>query len=303
MYTASIGPSKRTPIISLKYGITEKKKAELDKLAIQIIDAQFEVDQYQAMVDSLTDKQENFQGMLAYAEQNRTRTLNNKNLLDQVVKMVTDLVVSSGIAATEIQKAQKWTGGELGPQMKKVVDELIYSAEMINKLANMVVRAKALNSLISDLMVNKIVSAGKDANNAVALCLVALSSTFASQSANKESEATLKLEQEQAKEVWEVLTNFPLPTVVTPAQNVVLINKNNAGTIVSDSKPVNDTTLFGLLYQAYLTAKAYYDKVNTALNIVTKELNEATSKLSGAQVLLNSLQLEYAAGNAAAMAS
>ncbi|MBL0358428.1 MAG: hypothetical protein IPP72_16905 [Chitinophagaceae bacterium] len=287
----------------MKYGITEKKKAELDKLAIQITDAQFEVDQYQAMVDSLTDKQGNFQAMLVYADQNRTRTLNNKNLLDQVVKMVTDLVVSSGIAATEIQKAQKWTGVELGPQMKKVVDELIYSAEMINKLANMVVRAKALNPLISDIMVNKITTAGKDANNAVALCLVELSSTFASQSANKESEATLKLEYKQAVEVWTALTNFPIPTVAKSNPNVVLIPEKQVDASKKELKLSNEFTLFGLLYNAYTTARGYYDKVNTALNIVTKELNEATSKLSAAQVLLNSLQLEYAAGNAAAMAS
>jgi len=292
--------SKRTPIIPLKYGITEKKKSELDKLAIKIIDAQFEVDQYQAMVNSLTDKQENFENMLVYADQNRTRTFNNKNLLDQVVKMTTDLVVSSGIASNEIKKAQEWTGEKLGPQMKKVVDELIYSAEMINKLANVVVRAKTLNSFIPDIMVNKITAAGKDANNAVALCLVALSSSFASQSANKESEATLNLAYNQSLEIWKVLTNFtpPKPGVLTP--NVVLVQK------ATDDKGVvrlNSFTLFGLLYTAYTTARAYYDKVKTGVDIVTKELNEATSKLSSAQVLLNSLQLEYAAGNAAAMAS
>jgi uncharacterized coiled-coil protein SlyX len=274
-----------------RYGITEKKKAELDALASEIADAQFEVSQYQAMVQSLTDKVSKFQGFLADADNNRTRTLNNRNLADQLVKLVRELSQNSAIALNEMGVADMKTKTQLAPQIKKVMDRLIYSAELINKLANLVVRKKAINPLISDDLVSRLTTAGTDANNAVALTLVALKTALAAQSTNIESEAAMALEQQQANALTNLLVGNP--------DGVIEMITNPDGT-----KGVKDTTtLTGRLYVAYAVAKEHYTKVHDALAITDQQLNNATSALNKAQVKLSSLQSGFAAGNAAALAS
>jgi len=80
-----------------KHGVTEKKKAELDALTNSVLDAQLDVQQYQAMVDSLSEKSIRFQIFLQEAEAERTRTLNNRNLLDNLVQAVNDLLGNSSI--------------------------------------------------------------------------------------------------------------------------------------------------------------------------------------------------------------
>ncbi len=67
---------------------------------------------------------------------------------------------------------------QVAENINSVINKLIYSAESINKLANLVVRKKAQNPLISDELVSMITTAGTDANNAVAVTLVALKSAF-----------------------------------------------------------------------------------------------------------------------------
>lgn len=257
-----------------KYGVTERKKAELDALQLQVLDAQQQVDQYQAIVTALTDKENNFQALLASAETNRTNALNNKNLVDQVVQNFLDLQNSSGNAFATLSIANKQTL-QLGSSMKTVLDKLIYSAEVINKLSTFVIRKKALNPLVSDELVSMLNTAGTDANNAVALTLVALQSTITAQSTNIESEAAASLENLQAMAVYELIT-----------VNGV------------DGKP----SLQKQIYAAYETAKIYYRKIYNASLVTTKQLQSAQLSLNEAQITLASLQAGLAAGNAAALA-
>ena len=276
------------PITTLKYGITEQKKADLDATRNKILDVQYEVDQYQAIVNSLTDKQLKFQGMLATADQDRTRTLANQNLVDQAAKITFDLVNNSEVAKNEIAAAEDVSNTStpkegVASYMEKVVAKLIYSAEVINKLAATVIKAKALNPLISDSLVSKLTTAGTDANNAVALSLVALSSTLAAEAVNIESKAALDLQNSQAKALWKQLTGSKKP--------------------LSEESKTNSATLYGRLHIAYTKAQSQYNTLHRALSIVNNQLSAATSRLSAAQVNLSSLQSAYAAGNSAALAS
>jgi hypothetical protein len=264
-----------------KYGITEKKKAELDQLSNQVIDTQYEVEQLQAVVTSLTDKSAKFQSFLAIAEANKTQTLNNKNLVDQVVQNALSLMNDSEVAFNEMVLADSKTK-TVAIEIKDVINKLIYSAEVINKLATLVIRKKALNPLISDDLVSRIGTAGKDANNAVALALVALKSAFASQASNLESEAATALEYTESMKLYQILTGkYP-----------------EAG---ESETPEN--SLHGLLHTAYDRAENAYKNALKANTDTIRQLNQANADLNKAQIRLKSLQSGLAAGNAAALAS
>lgn len=259
-----------------KYGITERKKTELDSLTIQVIDAQENVAQYQAIVTSLTSKSTDFQNFLATATKNKTQAYTNKVLVDQLVQSAADLQSNSDIAFNEMVLANARTK-TLTANVNAVMNKLIYSSEVINKLANLVIRKKALNPLISDELVSMIVTAGTDANNAVALTLVALQSTFTAQATTIESETALALEYTQSIALSELLSGLV-----------------SHGTI---------TSLQGLFNKAFIDAKAYYTSIEKANFMTIKQLNNAKASLSTAQVKLKSLQSGLAAANAAALAS
>jgi uncharacterized coiled-coil protein SlyX len=261
-----------------KYGITEKKKAELDALTLDVLDAQQEVEQFQAIVTSLTDKLNNFQGFLATAEANRTHALDNRNLFDQLAQSALDLQNNSEIAFNEAFDANQETQ-KLARMIKSVISKLIYSADVINKLYNLITRKKALNPLISDDLITMIGTAGKDANNAVSLTLIALKSVFAAEASNMESEAASSLEYLQAIESYELLTADQL----------------------SDTSTVS--SLKSVLYTAYDSSKTIYDQFQKACTKITHQLNESNMSLNKAQVKLRSLQSSLAAANAAAYAS
>lgn len=272
---------KRKPNLfdSGKYGITERKKAELDQLSNEVLDAQYEADQFQAIVTSLTDKSARFATFLASAEQDKQQALNNKNMIDALVQSALNLKNNSQTAFTTVVLADSQTK-EVAIEIKKVMDRLIYSAEVIDKLSNLIARNKASNPLISNELVNLITQAGKDANNAVALTLVALNSTFASQASSLEAEAISALEYIQSMKLYEILTGT-----------------NNEG------KEWHADCLTKLVDKAYTNAETAYQTALAANIDTLKQLNTATSDLTKAQIKLKSLQSGLAAANAAAFAS
>lgn len=265
---------------STKQGITERKKAELDQLSNEVLDAQYTADQLQAIVNSLTEKSAKFAAFLANAEQDRQQAISNKNMLDALVQSAFNLRSNSEVAFTTVVLADSKTK-EVAIGIKKVIDRLIYSAEVIDKLSNLIARNKAANPLISNDLVNLITQAGKDANAAVALALVALNSTFASQASSLEAEAVSSLEYIQSMKLYEILTGT-----------------NNKG-----EKWHNESCLETLVNKANSNAETAY-QIALQANIDTlKQLNEATADLSKAQIQLKSLQSGLAAANAAAFAS
>lgn len=263
---------------SRKYGITEKKKSELDALTIDVLDAQQDVEQFQAIVSSLTDKLNNYQGFLATAEANREHALDNRNLFDQLEQSALDLQNNSEIAFNETVEANLQTK-KVAQSIKSVTEKLIYSADVINKLYNLITRKKALNPLISDDLITMIGTAGKDANNAVALTLIALKSVFAAEASIMESEGAASLEYLQSIKSYDLLT----------VQQ----------TIQSLSVP----SLKDVLYTAYDNSKLVYEQFQKACTRITHQLNSANMSLNKAQVKLRSLQSSLAAANAAAYAS
>ncbi|MDB5018473.1 MAG: hypothetical protein JWQ84_3305 [Mucilaginibacter sp.] len=260
-------------IIKPNNGISEQKKAELDALTLLIIAAQHNVERYQVIVDSLTQKAADFQSFLSLAEKNRSQTYNNTVLAGQLADSVSNLKNISEKTLSEMNAANNSTN-KLSLSMKQVIDKLIYSAGLINKLAQKVVRQKALNPLISDELVSMVGIAEKDANNAVALTLVALQAAFAVQASNQESEAALALEDQQARNLYDMIV----------------------------ANPEEAISLKVMLDQAYRDAAYHYQLEETAFTVTETQLTGAQATLNNAQLKLRSLQSGLAAANAAALA-
>ncbi len=282
---------KRTAILPVpkrRYDVTEAKKAELDFLTDQVLDAQHEVEQYQAMVASLTEKSNEFQSNLAIAQSKRDQARANQELMDEIVQDSEDLKSNTNIALDEMSDAES-KSKTVAEHMEELIKELIYSAEVINKFSNMLLRKKEQNPLISDELMTTMSTAGKDANNAVALCLVALKSSFTSYASSIESEATASLAYKEAVRLNAVMTgDYLVPDKLQPA------------------KPVDDpkaNSLQGLIKTAYEKAKTDFEEAQTAENITTQQLDMANGQLNKAQVKLASLQAGLAAATAAAYAS
>lgn len=274
METKYSRPAPFSQVSGKRFGITEKKKAEIDALVIKVADAQYEVNQYQAIVTSLTGKVANFQGYLALADSTRTETLNNKNLAKQLVQNAQELQSDSKVAFAEMDAANAKTGS-VSAGIKNVIDQLIFTAEMLNKLSVVVTRKKSLNPLISDELVSMIATAGADANSAVALTLVALKSTFVAEASNIESVGAIGLAYNQAQSLYTTLTTE----------------------LVNEEEPLKQ-----LFDEAYTHAKANYKRLEDALAIATNQLSEATADVNAAQATLRSYQAGLAAANAAALA-
>ncbi|MFT5822739.1 MAG: hypothetical protein ACI8ZM_003996, partial [Crocinitomix sp.] len=180
-------------ISTSKYGITEAKKAELDSLSMEVTNAKEKVVQLQSVVNSLSEKSRTFKADLSASNDNLVVATENQSELTSIVNMANNLMANSGIAFSEVNAADYKTK-VLAQQVRNVMLQLIYSAEVIDKLQNLIIRKKALNPLISDDLVTMITTAGADANNAVALMLVALNATFTAQASIIESKAATGLE-------------------------------------------------------------------------------------------------------------
>jgi hypothetical protein len=270
--------------ISNKYGITEKKKQEIDFLTQEVLNAESEVQQYQAIVDALVEKEDKLTEDLATAKANKTQALDNKNAVDKVITNAKDLYQNSRNTYKEAEQAEEKIKS-VATEINTVINKLIYSAEVINKLSNLVIRKKATNPLISDELVTMVTQASSDANNAVALTLVALESVFASQATTIESKDAMSLELLQSTKLYEFIIGAEVDNVEN--QDI----------------PAENQSLKYYLYTAYNITSSMYEEVLKASNDTTAQLSAAQASLSKAQVKLKSLQSGLAAANAAALAS
>jgi hypothetical protein len=260
-----------------KYGVTESKKRTLDALTIQVLDATDQVSQLQSIVNSLTQKLATYQAFVTQSEASKTQSSSNLILLDTVIKNAQNLRDSSAVALEEVLLANIKTES-VAKSTTSVINKLIYTAEMINKLSGLIIRRKAQNPLISDQLISMVTAAGTSANNAVALTLVALNATFAAQSTNKETSASAGLESLQAEKLFSKLT-------------------------VDEKTNSKNLSIKTLLENAYTESEKEYKKMQNACGITLKQLNQKTADLSKAQINLKSLQSGLAAANAAALAS
>lgn len=258
-----------------KFGVTAAKKAEINALESRILTAQNTVEKLQAIVTSLTEKSARIEGELNTSNTNKANALNTKRLLETVIGQVKEVYDNSKIVASQTEDANSKTKG-VAVDIKILIDKLIYTVAVINKLSNLVIRKKAVNPLISDELVHMLETTTEDANNAVALTLVVLESVFASQTSIIASSASIDLENVQVEKLYRFMT-----------QEGVVSTKN----------------IKQLVDQMYEDALAVYTSTLEASQDIAKQLSNATADLNRAEANLSSLQAGLAAAQAAALAS
>ncbi|MEH4625901.1 hypothetical protein PO369_20195 [Phytobacter diazotrophicus] len=190
---------------SMKNGIAEQKNAEIDALTSQVNKAQFRVNQLTTVVTSLTAKQTNFAALLTDADSKKDAALANLNQAKTLVANVETLQRYSILVSQQTDKSLR-NVRETSNHMAELIEQLIFSADVVEKLSGFVNRQKAANNVIPDALVAVLNQATSDANNAVALTLTALQSSYASAASVDQAGSVSALEARQAQQWLTLLT-------------------------------------------------------------------------------------------------
>lgn len=190
---------------SMKNGIAELKNAEIEALTNQVNKAQFRVNQLTTVVTSLTAKQANFAALLTDADSKKDVALAN---LNQAKTLVANVETLQRYALLVNQQTDKSLNNvrETANHMAVLIEQLIFSADVVEKLSGFVNRQKAANKVIPDALVAVLNQATSDANNAVALTLTALQSSYASAASVDEAGSVSALGARQAQQWLTLLT-------------------------------------------------------------------------------------------------
>jgi hypothetical protein len=275
----------------LVYGIADQKKAELDLLTAQVNQAKYEVAQQQVIVNSLVVKSNQFNLFLAQADADQATALSNFNLVKDVMSSVKALVVGAKLAHHQTDAATEGIC-KVSAKMAELINKLIFSVEIIDKLVQLINKQKSINPLVPDSLITFLSKATADANNAVALTLTALQSCYAAEATLLESKSAMKLGDDQANELKDKMEqgwNSPKECTTATACNCGFTDSNDG--IVS------------LLYRAYQTASTNYKDALQDNNSVTRQLSYAQEQLAAVTTMLNSYQSGLAAATAAAYAA
>lgn len=188
-----------------KFAINDKKQAELDQLKAEIARAEYKVDQLDAIVVSLTAKQGSFTTAYASAETDRATALNNLNMVKQVVEGIKEMVRKANTVAAQTNGTNSQIN-ETADNISVLIDQLIYSAEVIDKLALLINKKQASKVLISAELVTAVNTASSDANSAIALTLTALNSCFTAVASCGEANRMTFLEKGQSLNLFGLVT-------------------------------------------------------------------------------------------------
>lgn len=189
---------------SLHVGVATQMNADIESLSNQVDNAQYKVDELTAVVQSLTDKQSHFAALLAEADTKKDTALDNYNQVKVIKTDFEELEKYSGAVNLQTTGVHKDVS-DTAATMATLVDQLIFSADVIEKLSGFVNRQKSVNKVIPDELVNVLTQATADADNAVAVTLTALQSSYASVASANEARCVSNLETRQAVELYTLL--------------------------------------------------------------------------------------------------
>jgi len=272
-------------------GIADQKQAEIEQLTNLVTQSQFNVSQLQVIVNSLVAKSAQFNAYLAQADGDLATALSNLNLGKNAIATVKSLVLTLRQTSTQTDAA-KGAAGLVTQQTSVLINKLIFTVEIINKLVQLINKQKAINPLIPDSLISFMAKANTDANNAIALLLTALQSCYSAQASLSQSQTLVALGTEQGSAL----------------QNRMLCNIDER-----TQKPISLTVKVGLtddcngiialLQRAYQNANERYEDALWSNNSVTMQLNFGQENLADAITSLNSYKAGLAAARAAAYAA
>lgn len=275
----------------LSPGLADRTKARIDSISRQVTQEQYTVTEDQAIVTALVAKSGQFNSALTTASDNKSTALANLDLaLDAMASAVT-LAAGTKQAGAQAIKADE-TMIAVCDEMAILINKLVFTGEIIDRLVQLINKQKAANPLIPDSIITFLTQATNDTNNAIALTLVALQSCYAAQATLRESTASMLLSAEQAEELQERMGKYALGRAVTITYQGLLpgLGAEDAGVVA-------------LLQQGYFRASGRYDKALWDNNSVSLQLDYAQAELASATTDLNSYKAGLNAATAAAYAS
>ncbi|MEI7187435.1 hypothetical protein [Dickeya dianthicola] len=189
---------------NMKIGIAEKKNAEIDALVNQVNSAQYRVNELTAVVTALTAKQAYFATLLSDADAKKDTALAHLNQVKSLVANVEELRRYSQQVQQQTEKSRSKVK-DATDDIALLIEQLIFSADVIEKLSGFVNRQKAANNVIPNELVTVLNQATTDANSAVALTLTALQSSYATAASADEAGSVAALECQQAVQLRQLL--------------------------------------------------------------------------------------------------
>ena len=275
----------------LSPGIADRTKARIDAISEQVTGEQYIVTQRQAIVTSLTAKAAQFSTTLATASDTQATALANLNLGNEA------LAVAAVLAAGTVQAQAQSAAADLAmiavcDSMALMVNKLVFTGEIIDRLVQLINKQKAANPLIPDSIISYLDQATTDANNAVALTLTALQSCYAAQATLRESRASMSLGAQQSAALQARMADqaFVRGATVTSQALEPGYSDDCAGVVA-------------WLQQGYLAAKDGYNLALWSNDSVGAQLAYAQAMLASATTDLNSYKSGLSAATAAAYAS
>lgn len=205
---------------NMHVGVAASKNAEIESLTNQVSAAQYKVDELTAVVKSLTEKQSHFTQLLTKSDAKKATALTHFNQVKLVSNSITELKRYSDVVNTQTTVANT-SVCNTSDTLAVLINQLIFSVDVIEKLSGFVNRQKAVNKVIPDELVTVLNTATTDANSAVALTLTALQSSYSSVSSANEAKNVSALELEQS----EALENLLMGEGVDKAQQQKQFNQ------------------------------------------------------------------------------
>lgn len=168
-------------IPAIKVSATEAKRlkqSSVDELLTELHDAAIELERLQSLVDTLSERRERLAKRSGIANDHHVQANKVAEATAQSVQLVdraanrTDEAASQAAVAAECATA-------LLQGFSQWMNELLLMYDLVNRLYLVTIRKKALNPLIPDALIQQLMQAGADVNEAISLSITALKSVQA----------------------------------------------------------------------------------------------------------------------------
>lgn len=291
-----------------------EKKFELEKLKSQVARAQSKIKKLQAKVGKLTLKLDDSTLVANNANANKASATDNFIFVEQVIGGIEETVKKVDRVIESTQSANSginYTAGEIS----KLINNLVYSVELIDALALAINKQKAANELIPDDLVTAITTASGDANEAVALCLTAMQSCNLAMTTSKQADGITSLEYQQSLMLYGLITGKE----VKVCEYINSLDQNDKtyqngelnqhygyqdyDELFNQSPKEDNNSLYALLKKAQEQTAAQADQASKAKQQVEKALLAAKGELDREIVELDALEAGLAAATAATLAA
>lgn len=242
--------------------ITEEKQSELTQLTDAVLVKQFEVNEFDAVVTALESKLSEFSSFLSKATSEKESTLANLNQIEETNRQVMLLAKNANHMSAQAKKASLTVNGT-ATSVNKLLDQLIFASEMLDKLSQAVTKKKALVTLIPTELVTVLNKATQDANNAFAATITALESCYVATASTDEVANITALGAKQSNELLAFLNHGSNEAPTAAQTSAVTGQAQSEATNVTNKVKALSTALSNLV-GAFDTRSEHVNSVTTA---------------------------------------